>query len=190
MSTDVDSIYPKVQPSDALYWIVRTQVDDGKNLLVAYTPLVVAVHPNKAKAEAYMKDKISLLNPKEVKVIGGPFNRTEAFMWCTLNPYVVASDSGGSVSRTPDTAGSNKDSSNNGNNSDGTNSGNNSNDSGSHNSAHTNSDSDAKRCPDKGKDSNKGNSKPSKTPEEQAAEDQKMRDQGFIQEPDGSWSAP
>lgn len=92
MAFDPDSIYPKpVKPSNT-YWIVRTMIDDGSNTVLAYTPLVVQEHPDKAKAEEFMREKVAAVKPKEVKIIGGPFGPTEAFMWTTLNPYVYATE--------------------------------------------------------------------------------------------------
>lgn len=92
-SNSIDDLYPTPARPDSTWWVVRTQVPDsaGTNTLVAFTPLSVPIHPNKDKAEQYMKDKVAIVKPSEVKIILGPVSREEAFSWCTLNPYVIQS---------------------------------------------------------------------------------------------------
>lgn len=90
-----DDIYPTPPRPDSAWWVVRTTIVQGSTTLLAYTPLSVQQHPYKDKAEQYMKDKVALTKPTEVKIIGGPFSREEAFAWTTLNPYTYDNGSGG-----------------------------------------------------------------------------------------------
>lgn len=90
-----DDIYPTPPRPDSTWWVVRTTIVQGSTTLLAYTPLSVQQHPYKDKAEQYMKDKVALIKPTEVKITGGPFSREEAFAWTTLNPYTYDNGSGG-----------------------------------------------------------------------------------------------
>lgn len=86
---NIDDVYPPVPRPDDTWWMVRSAISGGSTTLYAFTPLSVKQHPNKEKAEQYVKDKIAVAKPSEVKIIGGPFSNNEAFMWTTLNPYVM-----------------------------------------------------------------------------------------------------
>lgn len=94
----IDDIYPPPASPASTWWVVRTKVVSPKYTLLSYSPLSVPVHPSKVEAQKYMADKVQLLNPAEVKVIGGPYSRAEAFNWTTLNPYVVQESASSSAS--------------------------------------------------------------------------------------------
>lgn len=85
---DPDSIYPTPASRTSNWWIFRTTITQGNTVLLAYTPLSVSIHYDKAKAIEYMKKKVAIVNPTEVKIVLGPVSREEAFNWTTLNPFV------------------------------------------------------------------------------------------------------
>lgn len=83
-----DDIYPTPADRTSNWWVFRTMIVQGTTTLLAYTPLSVKLHYDKAEALKYMQEKVAIVKPKEVKIVMGPVSREEAFNWTTLNPYV------------------------------------------------------------------------------------------------------
>lgn len=114
-SFNPDSVYPPRARRTSYWWIVRTSITSGNSVVMIYSPLSLTLHSDKAAAEQFMKERVAVLKPTQVKIILGPVSGDEAFTWMTLNPYIYtapagaasATDGGGSVSSPGKGTGSN-----------------------------------------------------------------------------------